>query len=197
LQVVHVRCSRETGTPLEAQVPAECADIRIMNISRLSTPASLPQVATRPPHHQHHHVRAANDGGADEATTQATAADASVQGSGTEAQDHDFSKRVANYASQIEHRVQNAISGGNLSPDQAQALQDASAQFQSLMNRIGNADFSGTPKREVLFALHQLSTQIQSILQPQQTQPGSSGDALAGGSGAAAATSTPTIDTVA
>ena len=74
-------------------------------------------------------------------------------------------------------------------------MQDASAKFQALMNRIGNADFSGSPKRQVMFALHQLSQQIQGILQPQGTEPGAS--TATGNSGVAAASIAPTIDAVA
>lgn len=168
-----------------------------MNISRLSSvPASAQPVAARP----YQAPKVANDPDNDgDSKPQAPLTNLGVQTTQPESpsqQDVDYSTRMANFANRIENRVQNAIDTGNLSPDQTQALQDASTQFQALMNRIGNADFSSAPKRQVLYALHQLTHQIQSILHPQQS-PTATADVLKGNSGVATTAVAPSVDTVA
>lgn len=123
-----------------------------MNISRTnSVPANLPQVASR--------ASASKvardpdqDGDQHSAPTAATSAG--------------NSQRLANLAAKIDNRVQHAIDDGNLSDEQKKALQDAASSFQQLMNRIGNADFEKSPKRQVMYALHQLGHKLQDILGP-------------------------------
>lgn len=124
-----------------------------MNISRTNNgvPANLQQVASRTSP-----SKVARD--PDQDGDQHTAPTQANQGV--------LSQRLANLTSKVENRVQNAIDSGNLSDDQKQALQDAAASFEKLMGRIGNADFDKTPKRQVLYALHQLGSKIHDILGP-------------------------------
>ena len=124
-----------------------------MNISRTtnSVPANPPQVASR-------------------ASSTKVARDpepsADQHSAPTQASQGVLSQRLANLTNKVENRVQNAIDAGNLSDDQKKALQEAAASFEKLMNRIGNADFDHAPKRQVLYALHQLGNKIQDILGP-------------------------------
>jgi hypothetical protein len=174
-----------------------------MNISRLTNQsANIQPAAVRP--YQAPKSTTAPEKGVDtkpHATHHASQGTSAAKAQGADDGDGDvdsqnFGARISNYASQIDTRVQNAIQNGNLSDDQVQALHDASAKFQQLMERIGNADFAKSPKRQVMFALHQLSQQIQSILHPEETNP-SATSALTGGADVAGASAAPTIDAVA
>jgi hypothetical protein len=165
-----------------------------MNISNLSSvTGSLPPLALPTPNqpespadgtgsaphatHHHHH----------RGPRVADPADASTV-PGQDA-DQDDSQRVANLANKVNARLQHAISSGKFTSDQAVALKDAAAKFQDLMTRIGNAGDSGTTKRAVHFALHELGQQIQSVFAAQ--------DASTSGSDIAAAITAPPVDTVA
>jgi hypothetical protein len=175
-----------------------------MNISRLSNvPANVQPVAARPFQSQPK-VATAPEKDVDtrphapHSTLGAAQGQAQVADDGDGDVDQNYSTRIANYTSRIETRIQNAIENGNMSDSQVQGLKDAAAQFQALMNRIGNADFSHSPKRQVLFALHQLTQQIQSILHPDQgNQLGNSTNTLGTGSNTAAAAPAASIDAVA
>ena len=93
-----------------------------------------------------------------------------------------LTKRIANLSDKIETRVQNAIDSGKLDEKQVQAVQEASQNFQALMQRIGNADFDHAPKRQVLYALHKLGSEMSQIMnadgavQPAESNPATLGD---------------------
>ena len=174
-----------------------------MNISRLnSVPANLQPASARPyqapksttapekgvgskPHATHH----ASQG------TSAAKAQGADDGDG-DVDSQNLGQRISNYANQIDARLQNAIQSGKLSDEQVQSLKDASAQFQQLMQRIGNADFSKSPKRQVMFALHQLGDQVQNIIHPEQQDQPPSASSTTSGSTVTGATPLPTIDAV-
>ena len=118
-----------------------------MNISRLSSvPASAQPASVRP----------------FQSTTKATGAERRTEA--TEDRRPEHQPRVAEFASQIDTRLQNVIAEGNLSDDQIQELKAAAAQFQALMSRIGSADFSAAPMRQVLFAIGQLGEHVQKVV---------------------------------
>jgi hypothetical protein len=152
-----------------------------MNISRLSSVSANAQPASVRPFHS---------------TTKASEAP-ERRAEVAESRGHEHSRRVSNFASQIETRLQGAIENGNLSEGQIQGLKDAAAQFQSLMNRIGSAEFSNSPERQVLFALDQLGNQMQKVLHPDdhsQNTPVRGGEAAGAMS---APTTMPSVDAVA
>jgi hypothetical protein len=173
-----------------------------MNISRLnSVPANLQPASARP--YQAPKSTTAPEKGVESkphATHHASKGTSTARAQGADDGDGDvdstnYGERISNYASEIDTRLSNAIQNGNLSDEQVQSLKDASAKFQQLMQRIGNADFAKSPKRQVMFALHQLSHEIQSVLHPEETQP-SATSTLGGDSSVAGATALPTIDAV-
>jgi hypothetical protein len=171
-----------------------------MNISSLNSVAGSLQQVARPnptqqssatdgpgsrPHATHHHARKA-----------AEASD--VPGAVDSDGDQDVAARITSFADRINARLQNAISGTNLTVDQASALKDAAAKFEALMNRISNAGQTDVTQRDVHYALSQLHQQIVQIFHPQGSeQPGGSSTGLAGGSDIAAAITAPPVDTVA
>lgn len=177
-----------------------------MNISRLSSnvPANTTPAPARPstpktttergvggkPHAAHHSHGSHQD-------TPPGVVRSAEEGDGEVGQTNKFGARIDNFAARIETRIQNAIDNGNLSEEQATALKAATEKFTQLMNRIGNADFANAPKRQVMFALHQLGNEIQNILHPQETDPTiANATTTTGAVAAAKPTPTPTIDTV-
>lgn len=170
-----------------------------MNISRLSSSSANAQPLPARPLQSQPKLAGAPERGVDGKPHATHSSHGRETGQVEDAPDHghDHSQRVANFAARIETRLQNAIESGNLSDDQVQALQQAASAFQSLMNRISNADFAHSPKRQVLFALHQLGDQIQSILHPEEQSQPTSTSTLARNADVAGATAAPSIDAVA
>jgi hypothetical protein len=150
-----------------------------MNISRLSSvPANAQPASVRP----------------FQSTTMATGAERRAEA--TEDRRHEHQPRVAEFASQIDSRLQGVIEEGNLSDDQIQELKAAAAQFQSLMSRIGSADFSAAPMRQVLFAIGQLGNQVQKVLHADDQGPNTLVRPPASGASSFAPTTLPSIDAV-
>jgi hypothetical protein len=170
-----------------------------MNISRLSSASANAQPVSARPFQSQPKLPGASERGVDGKphATHSSHGRETGQVEGAPDHGHDHSQRVANFAAGIETRIQNAIENGNLSDEQVQALQQAASAFQSLMNRISNADFSHSPKRQVLFALHQLGDQIQNILHPEEQGQPASTSTLTRSSDVAAATAAPSIDALA
>ena len=168
-----------------------------MNISRLSNSAANAQPASARPGPTHARNPNAAERGVESQPHSTHSTSGPESGRAEPAQDHlhDHSQRVANFTAQIEHRLQNALRSGDLSEEQIQGLKEAAAQFTALMNRIGNAEFSHSPQRQVLFALHQLGNQLQALL-GEQDQPTST-NTLAKDSGAIAGQPAPSLDTLA
>ena len=150
-----------------------------MNISRLSSvPASAQPASVRP----------------FQSTTKATGAERRTEA--TEDRRPEHQPRVAEFASQIDTRLQNVIAEGNLSDDQIQELKAAAAQFQALMSRIGSADFSAAPMRQVLFAIGQLGEHVQKVVHAEEQGPNTLVRAAESGATSFAPTTLPSIDAV-